>query len=276
LSEERERVRAPKSLPARAPIRTWSVGDRPRERLRSLGPAALTVRELLGILVGSGGRGGSALDVADRLLLRVRGPVLPGGTGEDRVARDGGGDPRGQGFLRRLAALPAGVLEAEPGVGSATAARILAALELGRRAAVDSGGLDDPVRGPEDVFARIGPLLRDLTQEEFHALLLNTQHRIIRSVLVTRGILDASLIHPREVFRAAIVECAAGVILVHNHPSGDPSPSREDRHVTDQLVHAGRAVGIPVLDHVIIGGHSFVSLAQSGGLGSGAGVLKGR
>ena len=168
--------------------------------------------------------------------------------------------------LRRLATLPPGILEAQPGIGSATAARIVAAIELGRRAAVESGGKDEPIRGPGDVFARVGPLLRDLRQEEFHALLLNTQHRVIRNVLVTRGILDASLIHPREVFRAAIVESAAGVILVHNHPSGDPSPSREDRVVTQQLVAAGSAVGIPVLDHVIIGEGSFVSLAERGGL----------
>jgi len=146
-------------------------------------------------------------------------------------------------------------------------------MELGRRAAVESGGTDEPIRGPGDVFARVGPLLRDLRQEEFHALLLNTQHRVIRNVLVTRGILDAALIHPREVFRAAIVESAAGVILVHNHPSGDPSPSREDREVTHQLVAAGSAVGIPVLDHVIIGEGSFVSLAERGGLGNERGGL---
>ena len=116
------------------------------------------------------------------------------------------------------------------------------------------------------MFERVGPLLRDLRQEEFHALLLNTQHRIIRNVLVTRGILDAALIHPREVFRPAVIESASAVILVHNHPSGDPSPSREDQAVTRQMVAAGAAVGIPVIDHVIIGAGSFVSLAERGGL----------
>jgi DNA repair protein RadC len=105
-------------------------------------------------------------------------------------------------------------------------------------------------------------MLRDLRQEEFHALLLNTQHRVIRDVLVTRGILDASLIHPREVFRSAIVESAAGIILVHNHPSGDPTPSREDQAVTRQLGEAGKAIGIPVLDHVVVGGNRFVSLGN--------------
>ncbi|MGD8362335.1 MAG: DNA repair protein RadC, partial [Gemmatimonadota bacterium] len=206
------------------PIRTWALDDRPRERMRALGPTALSPRELLAILIGSGGATGSALDVGERILSRV------------------------QGSLRRLASLPTAALEAESGVGAATASRIQAALELGRRAAAEPSHANDRIRGPRDVFERMGPLMRDLRQEEFHALLLNTQHRVIRDVLVTRGILDASLIHPREVFRVAIVECASGVILVHNHPSGDPTPSQEDRAVTHQLAAAGKAIGIPVLD----------------------------
>lgn len=146
-------------------------------------------------------------------------------------------------------------------------ARIQGALELGRRVASEPSDLNGRIRGPRDVFERMGPLLRDLRQEEFHALLLNTQHRVIRDVLVTRGILDASLIHPREVFRGAIVESAAGVILVHNHPSGDPTPSAEDRLVTRQLSAAGKAIGIPVLDHVIVGEGGYVSLGEDGGVG---------
>jgi DNA repair protein RadC len=206
-----------------------------------LGPGGLSTRELLAILIGSGGAGGSALDVADRVLAS-------------------------QPSLRRMASLPVGVLEAEPGIGQATAARIHAALELGRRSASEPAESNDRIRGPGDVYARLGPLLRDLRQEEFHALLLNTQHRVIRDVLVTRGILDASLIHPREVFRAAIVESAAGVILVHNHPSGDPTPSAEDRSVTRELASAGKAIGIPVLDHVIVGEEGYVSLGEEGGI----------
>lgn len=229
-----------KETPLHLPIHAWSPQDRPRERLRALGPAGLSNRELLAILIGSGGAGESALDVADRVL-----SAHPS--------------------LRRLASLPSGALEAEPGIGRATAARIQAALELGRRVATEPSERNGRIRGPGDVFARMGPLLRDLQQEEFHALLLNTQHRVIRDVLVTRGILDASLIHPREVFRMAIVESAAGVILVHNHPSGDPTPSREDRAVTRQLDAAGTAIGIPVLDHIIVGGDSYVSLGEEGG-----------
>ena len=204
--------------------------------MRALGPTALSPRELLAILIGSGGATGSALDVGERILSRV------------------------QGSLRRLASLPTAALEAESGVGAATASRIQAALELGRRAAAEPSDTNERIRGPRDVFERMGPLMRDLRQEEFHALLLNTQHRVIRDVLVTRGILDASLIHPREVFRVAIVECASGVILVHNHPSGDPTPSQEDRAVTHQLAAAGKAIGIPVLDHVIVGEGEYFSL----------------
>ena len=216
--------------------------ERPRERLRHLGVRSLALDELLTLLVGSGGRGGSGRTVAIR------------------VAERAGGS------LARLAALDVGELEAVPGVGGATACRVLAALELGRRAAAEAQDPGTPVRGPADVFRRMGPRLRDLPQEEFHTLLLNSRHRVVREVLVTRGILDASLIHPREVFRPAVAEGASGVILVHNHPSGDPTPSPEDRAVTRQLGAAGRALGIPVLDHVVVGRGRYVSLsAELGG-----------
>jgi DNA repair protein RadC len=225
------------------------------------------VRELVAILVGSGGKFGSALDVADRVLLHLGATSSDPGGRIGSLAEGEAAQARPCGILRRLASLPPAVLEGHPGIGAATATRILAALELGRRAAVESTGETDPIRGPRDVFARIGPLLRDLRQEEFHSLLLNTQHRVIRMVLITRGILDAALIHPREVFRPAVVESASGIILVHNHPSGDPSPSPEDENVTRQMVSAGKALGIPVLDHVIIGERSFVSLSERGVLG---------
>ena len=210
--------------------------DRPRERLRRVGARNLTDVELLALLVGSGCSGASAVEVAERLSARFE---TPG----------------------RLAAADVAAFERVPGVGGATAARLSAALELGRRAAADDEPWATPVRSPADVFRQMGPRLRDAGQEEFHALLLNTRHRVVREVFVTRGILDASLIHPREVFRVAVGEGAAGVILVHNHPSGDPTPSAEDRAVTRQLAAAGRAIGIPVVDHVVIGRGRYVSLA---------------
>jgi DNA repair protein RadC len=218
--------------------------DRPRERLRSVGVRNLSLRELVALIVGSGTSSGSALEVAERVASATDGSLL------------------------RLASLDIGVLERLPGVGKATAARILAALELGRRAAAEEGGGGAQMRGPADVFARMGPRLRDAPQEEFHALLLNSRHRVLREVLVTRGILDSALIHPREVFRPAVGEGAAGVILVHNHPSGDPTPSAEDRAVTRQLADAGRAVGIPVLDHVIVGRGTYASLGGEPGPGN--------
>jgi DNA repair protein RadC len=229
--------------PKRIPIRAWTVAERPRERLRRLGGRHLSLRELLAIVVGSGGKGRSAFEVADGLMARA------------------------EGSLRHLSGLDPAALEAVPGVGAANAAKVLAAVELGRRAAQEAAPPDDPIRGPSDVFRLMGPSLRDLGQEEFHVLLLNTRHRVIRTVPVTRGILDASLIHPREVFRLAVAELAAGVILVHNHPSGDPTPSAEDRAVTRQLKEAGRALGIPVLDHVIVGDGGFTSMAEAGELG---------
>jgi DNA repair protein RadC len=229
---------------ARRPTGRIPPHDRPRERLRAIGVRNLALRELIGLIVGSGSSRSSALEVADRLAALT------------------------DGSLQRLGSVDVGVLEGVPGVGAATAARILAALELGRRAAAEDGGAGGHMRGPADVFARMGPRLRDAGQEEFHALLLNSRHRVLREVLVTRGILDSALIHPREVFRAAVGEGAAGVILVHNHPSGDPTPSAEDRAVTRQLAEAGRAVGIPVLDHVVVGRGAYTSLADELGRGN--------
>src|SRR5690606_38247459 len=125
-------------------------------------------------------------------------------------------------------------------------------------------GNRERIRCAADVHGLMGLALRDLLHEEFHVLLLNTQNEVLRAMQVTRGTLDASLVHPREVFRAAISEAAASVILVHNHPSGDPTPSGEDRAVTRQLKGAGSVVGIAVLDHVIIGDGRYVSFAEAG------------
>ncbi len=214
--------------------------ERPRERLHRLGPRALAVRELVALVLGSGIRGTTAADAADRLL-------APGGGA--------------RGLARRSIAMLARV----DGVGPARAGRLAAAFELGRRAASEGALEERAIRGPVDVWRRMGPALRDLEQEEFHTLLLNSQHHLLREVLVTRGILDAALIHPREVFRPAVSEGAAAVILVHNHPSGDPSPSAEDRAVTRQMVEAGRVLGIPVLDHVIVGDGRWTAWSDDGG-----------
>ena len=120
------------------------------------------------------------------------------------------------------------------------------------------------MRSPRDVYAVFAPRLEDLPVEEFHVAVLDSQHRLERDVTVTRGILNSSLVHPREVFREAIAERAAAVILVHNHPSGDPTPSPDDRVVTEQLAAAGRLLDIPVHDHVIIGRGRYTSFAEAG------------
>ena len=214
--------------------------ERPRERLLSLGPSALTAVELLAILLGTGTARADALSVAAELLSSA------GGT------------------LRQLARRPAASLAGVPGMGKAKGARIVAALELARRLEVERRDPGDGIRSPSDVHRLCGPTLRDLVVEEFHLLTLDAQNRITRQRLITRGILNSSLVHPREVFRAAIAEAAAGIIVVHNHPSGNPAPSADDKAVTIQLVEAGKLLDMPVYDHVIVGGDHYFSFAEAG------------
>jgi len=137
-----------------------------------------------------------------------------------------------------------------------------AVLELARRALSPSSPQTEPVKSSLDVFEKYRYLLADSPVEVFLAVLLDVKHRVLRCDRVSVGILNGSLIHPREVFASAVAERAAAVVLVHNHPSGDPSPSREDREVTQRLRSAGRILGIPVLDHVIIGSCSFYSFRE--------------
>ncbi len=169
-----------------------------------------------------------------------------------------------EGSLRRLARRPAAELLRSRGIGPTKAGRLLAAIELGARHAREERPSAVRIREPEDVVHLLGDKLRDLQVEEFHLLALDSQSQVLRDVLVTRGLLNSSLVHPREVFRPAIAEAAAGIIVVHNHPSGDPTPSAEDRAATKQLVAAGQLLDMPVYDHVIIAGDRFVSFAASG------------
>jgi DNA repair protein RadC len=232
-------------------IKEIPLPDRPRERLIRLSPRSLPDAELLAILIetgqpASGGRPArSAVEVAGDLVRRFAAPS-------------------GGGSLRRIMGSSVTELRRVPGIGEAKATRILAALDLGRRAVEEEREGRPRVRCAADVYALVRLSLRDLHHEEFHVVLLNTQNEVIRSLQVTRGTLDASLVHPREVFRSAISEAAASVILVHNHPSGDPTPSAEDRAVTRQLREAGEIIGIEVLDHVIVGERRYVSFAESG------------
>ncbi len=221
-------------------IRELPRSERPRERLVSLGASALSSAELLALLVGAGGIGGSALQVGQTLLASAGGS------------------------LRRMAMQPVAALTAIGGVGMARAVTIHAALEIGRRFASEARDDGEPVRSPRDVARVFAPRLEDLPVEEFHVAILDAQHRLERDVTITRGLLTSSLVHPREVFREAIAERAAAVILVHNHPSGDPTPSADDRLVTEQLVAAGKLLDIPVHDHIIIGRGRYTSFAEAG------------
>ncbi len=205
-----------------------------------MGPSALTPGELLAILLGTGSATTPVTEVAARLL------------------------EAGGGSLRRLAARPPAELMRVPGIGHAKGARLVAAFELAARITGEARSPRPRISDPADVARLLGPRLRDLEVEEFRLLALDSQSRVLREVLVTRGLLNSSLVHPREVFRPAIAEAAAGIIVVHNHPSGDPTPSAEDQAVTRQLVAAGRLLDVPVYDHVVIAGDRFVSFATAG------------
>ena len=223
-----------------ATIHELPTTERPRERLKLHGARALSSSELLAILLGSGSEGNSAVRIGHEVLASAHGS------------------------LRRLSGQPVAALTALAGVGTARAVAIHAALELGRRMSAEEREDGIPIRGPRDVHEIFGAKLQDLPVEEFHVAILDSQHRLERDVTVTRGLLNSSLVHPREVFREAIAENAAAIILVHNHPSGDPTPSPDDRITTEQLVQAGRVLDIPVQDHIIIGRGRYLSFAEAG------------
>ena len=203
--------------------------ERPRERLLNHGAAALGTRELLAILLRTGTRERSALDLASQLLARY------------------GGD------LTRLAAAPVSELRALHGIGVAKAIEIRAAFDLGRRLHQAYGSERLRLQGPSDVADLLRDELRGKEKEEFHVFLLDTKNGLLRRELVTVGLLDRSHIHAREVFREAIREGCARLLLAHNHPSGDPTPSAQDIECTRSLVSAGKIVGIDVVDHVVLG-----------------------
>ena len=205
------------------------------------GASALSDSELLAILINNGTQHLSAVDVAKNLLSEHR-------------------------SLRNIGALTVADLKQKrnKGIGKAKAVMIAAAFELARRISAKSTENDAPIRSPEDVALRFAPQLRDLTQEVFMVLCLSSANRIIRERTVTKGLLNSSLTHPREVFRDAILENAASVILMHNHPSGNLEPSREDITITKQIVEAGKIIGISVHDHIIIAGDGFTSMMERG------------
>jgi DNA repair protein RadC len=221
------------------PIKQWPKEERPRERLLEQGSRHLTETELLGILLGKGTKERTAIDLARQLLERYESL---------------------QGLFSRS---PSELMKIK-GIGAAKAAILSAAFELVRRLESKKNSSKPSFRKASDVAAYYAPLFRDLKKEVFKVLLLNRANRLIKEVLVSEGTLDASIVHPRDIFREAILESAAGVILIHNHPSGNPSPSNEDLKITRQLVEAGRLLGIKVYDHVILAGDDYRGLADEG------------
>jgi len=221
--------------------RALASGDGPRERLLAHGPEVLSDAELVALLLRTGGAGRDALALAGSLLQR----------------HDG---------LHGIATAVGAELSSEPGVGPAKSASLVAALEMGRRLAARRLRAGDAVRGPADVFRHFHSRLRSIRHERFLVLLLDGRHRLLREVAISQGTLTASLVHPREVFRPALREAAAAVVLVHNHPSGDPTPSTEDREITSRLADAGSLVGIPVLDHVVVAERGWASLCELGAI----------
>ncbi|AOH55942.1 hypothetical protein ABE28_016390 [Peribacillus muralis] len=220
-------------------IRDYPKEERPRERFLEDGPQSLSNQELLALLLRTGTREESVLQLAGRLINSVKG-------------------------LRLLKEATVEELTGIKGIGEAKAIHILASVELGRRI----NRLNDQdryvIRSPEDGANYCMEEMRFLSQEHFVCLYLNTKNQVLQKTTVFIGSLNASIVHPREVFKEAFRRSAASIICLHNHPSGDPTPSREDIEVTKRLVECGRIIGIEVLDHIIIGEHKYVSLKEKG------------
>ena len=222
-------------------IKDWPAADRPREKLLCGGPAMLSNAELLALILRTGDSRTqtTALDLARQLLARF-------------------------GDLRQLVDATIHELCQTPGIGPAKAAELLAVGELARRFA--STALQPGARysRSDDVFQHFHERLRHYRKEVFLAILLDAKNRVLREVQISEGSLNASIVHPREVFVPVVRESAAAVLFVHNHPSGDPTPSREDLELTRRLSQAGQLMGVRVLDHIIIGSDRYISFADQG------------
>ena len=220
-------------------IKELPSDERPREKLRDNGAQVMSNSELLAILLRSGNQDVSALRLAELLLER-------------------------QGGLAGLGGATAEALEQVKGIGEAKASTVLAAIELGRRVALLEPAQRLTIKTPDDVAALLLPRFRYESREHFLAVLLSTKNHVLKTAVISIGSLNASIVHPRELFREAINCRAAAVILAHNHPSGDPTPSPEDVALTRKLVEAGSLLDIPVLDHLILGDGKFISLKEKG------------
>ncbi len=222
-------------------IKDWPEDERPREKLLHRGADTLSDTELLALILRSGdaASGNSAIDQGRVLIQNF-------------------------GSLRSMAGATVAELCSIKGIGPAKAAELLAVFELARRFGSSMLRPGDRYSDPQTVFAHFHERLRDHKRERFIALLLDSKNRLLREVNISEGSLTASIVHPREVFGPVVRESAAAVLFVHNHPSGDPAPSREDLDITKRLKEAGELMGVRVLDHIIIGSEGYVSLADRG------------
>jgi len=222
-------------------IKEWPEDERPREKLLKHGASSLSDSELLAILINTGSGKLTAVDLAKKLLREYK-------------------------SLRNLSGLSVADFKQQKfkGVGKVKAIILAAAFEIARRLASSQKDISLPVTTPEDVAKIYIPQMRDLKQEVFMVLCLSSSNKIIQERTITKGLLNSSLTHPREVFREAILENAASIILLHNHPSGNLDPSREDIQITKQIVEAGKIIGISVHDHIIIAGDGFLSMMERG------------
>ena len=215
-------------------MRDIEESERPRERLFLLGPGALSDADLVAVLFGTGSAGDGVVETAARVAESID--------------------------LRRVHHVPTEELLAVRGLGPARAAQLLAAAELGRRLWPDRES-SPLVRGPENIF-ELSRDIRAANREHFVGFYLNSRNQVLRREVISIGSLNASIVHPREVFLPAIAVSAAGLILAHNHPSGDPTPSEEDRAITRRIQEAGRLLGIELLDHVVVARDSYTSFKE--------------
>lgn len=219
-------------------IKDLPEDERPRERLFKYGPKQLKTSELLAIIIRSGNRGVTAVQLAEQILQKYDGNL---GRMANATSKD--------------------IAEGLKGLGQVKASGIIAAFELGRRLAAFSDEKTQ-IHQPADVARLMMSTMRDYKKELLYVLCLDTKNYVTKQKRIFEGSLNASVIHPREIFRFAISEAAASIILVHNHPSGDPKPSQKDIKATRQLIEAGNCVQIPVIDHIIVGDGCFVSFKE--------------
>jgi DNA repair protein RadC len=220
-------------------VRDLPRQERPRERLQRFGAEALSSQELLALVIGRGIPKKSVMNIAQEVLAKF-------------------------GNVKAISKATIEELSQIKGIGLAKAAQIKACFELGRRGDLDPEQKDFDIKNPEAVVKAIRASIKDKAKEHFKLILLNPRNKIIGISTISIGSLNASLVHPREVFKDAITHSAASVVLAHNHPSGDPEPSEDDLTITKRLIEAGKILGIEVMDHIIIAKNGFLSFKERG------------